>query len=34
MCIEIQLEICIFYDKSILNLLYVTEKNFHYMSSL
>ena len=31
MCIEIQIKVCIFEDESILNLIYDTEKNFHYM---
>ena len=31
MCIKIQIKVCIFKDKSILNLIYVTEKNFYYM---
>ena len=31
MFIEIQIKVYIFKDKSILNLLYVSEKNFHYM---
>ena len=31
MCIKIQIKVCIFYDKSILNLIYATEKNIHYM---
>ena len=29
MCIKIPLKICIIQDESILNLTYVTEKNFH-----
>ena len=31
MCIKIQIKVCIFEDKSILNLIYVTEKNLHHM---
>ena len=31
MCIKIQLKVCIFQDESILNLILVTEKKFHYM---
>ena len=31
MCIEIEIQVCIFQDKSILNLINVTEKNFHYI---
>ena len=31
MCIKIQIKVCILYDESILNLIYVTEKNFHYL---
>ena len=31
MCIKIQMEVCIFLNKSILNLIYVIEKNVHYM---
>ena len=31
MCIKIQIKVCIFSDESILNLIYVTEKKFHYM---
>ena len=29
MCNKIQIKICIFQDESILNLIYVTEKNVH-----
>ena len=29
MCIKIQIKVCIFLDESILNLIYVIEKNFH-----
>ena len=32
MCIKIQITVCIFKDESILNLIYVTENSFHYMS--
>ena len=31
MCIEIQIKVCAYQDESILNLIHVTEKNFHYM---
>ena len=31
MCIKIQIKVCIFQDGSILNLICVTEKYFHYM---
>ena len=31
MCIKFQIKVCIFYDDSILNLIYVTEENFHYI---
>ena len=31
MCIKMQIKVCIFKDESILNLIYVTEKNFYYM---
>ena len=31
MCIKIDIKICIFKDEIILNLIYVTEKNVHYM---
>ena len=31
MCIKIQLKVWIFKDESIFNLIYVTEKNLHYM---
>ena len=31
MCFKIQIKVCIFKDESISNLIYVTEKNFHYM---
>ena len=31
MCIEIQIKVCIFQGENILNLIYVAEKNFHYM---
>ena len=31
MCIKIEIKVCIFYDESILNLIYLTEKNFRYM---
>ena len=31
MCIKIQIKVYIFKNESILNLIYVTEKNFHYM---
>ena len=31
MCIKIQIKVCIFLNESILKLIYVTEKNFHYM---
>ena len=27
----IQRKVCVFYDQCILNLIYVTENNFHYM---
>ena len=33
MCIKIKNKVCIFYNESILNLIYVTEKNFHYISN-
>ena len=31
MCIKIQLKVCIFENESILNWIYVIEKNFHHM---
>ena len=31
MCIKIQIKVCIFKNESILNSIYVTEKNTHYM---
>ena len=31
MCSKIQIKVCIFQEESVLNLIYVTEKNFRYM---
>ena len=31
MCIKIKIKFYIFQDESILNVIYVTEKNFYYM---